>query len=72
MSTQNFPREYDKHPLWPFAVKLANALRPLLSMDRVPNDIRKEICKEFKFSESTYYKRSSAIRMQCKYIRVIV
>lgn len=55
MSNTVFPREYDKYPLWPFAVRLANALRPLLAMDRVPNEIRKEICREFQFCESTYY-----------------
>jgi len=50
-----FPRELDQHPAWPFAVKLANALRPLLGMDKVPNAVRKEICLEFGFSESSYY-----------------
>ena len=55
MSKGDFPREYDKHPAWPFAVKLANALRPLLSMDRIETAIRKELCLEFGFSESSFY-----------------
>jgi len=47
--------DYEKHPLWDWAVETTNILRPVITKARLTKKLRHELCSELQVSETTLY-----------------
>jgi len=54
--------DFEKHPLWDWAVETTNILRPVLNKQRLSKNLRHQICKELEISETTLYSYIKKLR----------